>query len=245
MVQQATSDASSWLDVHADDVQPDAQPGDAGSAPEADARAERARLRALLPDGVEVEGAYVTAVRTWGVFARHRVSKVAPRGCGPTRPAVATHHTVSAHHHRHPFPHPHPATASGARPCGCALRPGHAEGLLHQLLPCAAALRRRPLHRDVGAGALPRAPFRPWDCGRWARSRCWRNTSASTRFGAAPAARSSATSYTPATTAAGALQAGSVAAQTAIPAGSCCRVAAAPRPAWWGGCKLLYKGLCV
>lgn len=88
------------------------------------------------------------------------------------------------------IPSPTPtATASGARPCGCALRPGHAEGLLHQLLPCAAALRRRPLHRDVGAGALPRAPFRPWDCGRWARSRCWRNTSASTRFGAAPAAR--------------------------------------------------------
>ena len=49
------------------------RPGDAGSAPEADARAERARLRALLPDGVEVEGAYVTAVRTWGGFARHRV----------------------------------------------------------------------------------------------------------------------------------------------------------------------------
>ena len=35
------------------------RPGDAGSAPEADARAERARLRALLPDGVEVEGAYI------------------------------------------------------------------------------------------------------------------------------------------------------------------------------------------
>ena len=46
------------------------RPGDAGSAPEADARAERARLRALLPDGVEVEGAYVTAVRTWGGFSR-------------------------------------------------------------------------------------------------------------------------------------------------------------------------------
>ena len=40
---------------------------------EPDARTERTRWRDRLPDGVNVEGAYITAVRTWGVIARPHV----------------------------------------------------------------------------------------------------------------------------------------------------------------------------
>ena len=43
------------------------------SVPDSNARTERARWRRGLPDGVNVDGAYITAVRTWGVFARPHV----------------------------------------------------------------------------------------------------------------------------------------------------------------------------
>jgi len=45
-------------------------PKEVCSAPKSDARTERARWRDRLPDGVNVDGAYITAVRTWSVIAR-------------------------------------------------------------------------------------------------------------------------------------------------------------------------------
>ena len=48
-------------------------PKEVRSVPESNARTERARWRNGLPDGVNVDGAYITAVRTWGVFARPHV----------------------------------------------------------------------------------------------------------------------------------------------------------------------------
>lgn len=48
-------------------------PKEVCSVPDMDARTERGRWRNGLPDGVNVDGAYITAVRTWGVFARPHV----------------------------------------------------------------------------------------------------------------------------------------------------------------------------
>ena len=54
-------------------------PEEVCSVPDCDARAERARWRSVLPDDVDVEGAYITAVRTWGVFVALHVRSGAYR----------------------------------------------------------------------------------------------------------------------------------------------------------------------
>ena len=115
-------------------------PEEVCSVPDCDARTERARWRSVLPDDVDVEGAYITAVRTWGVFVALYVRSGAYRkpvghhGCSLA--AVTTRAPATVHA---------PATCvspvSRAQPCASPLHPRLAQGILHELLPSVASLR--------------------------------------------------------------------------------------------------------